>query len=283
MPDLQLYLLLFLSENLLFISNPHICPQPRFHPPWRSNFSSGWNVEDGSLKLPDRPADRWSTRPVLAWMDLPLGYAPRGIFTHILPLIRKGFFNLCLILIVKDHLAIHLLIGSHKPIVRAPPPSFTLGCLNWISPVKIEHGPCSMAPLIQILDIETVLLKLTVDRNFETSLRLNLALNWNWPFPGQSGHWNGGMQKIRSNQPREQRISKNWFPLHRPLPRILHWESKKITELRQGFSLITSTQFMACFMTYISDIFGLGNSFRRMLHTMYVIVLLLKNVFLLRV
>ena len=135
-----------------------------------------------------------------------------------------------------------------------------------------------MAPLIQILDIETVLLKLTVDRNFETSLRLNLALNWNWPFPGQSGHWNGGMQKVRSNQPREQRISKNWFPLHRPLPRILHWESKKITELRQGFSLITSTQFMACFMTYISDIFGLGNSFRRMLHTMYVIVLLLKNV-----
>ena len=135
-----------------------------------------------------------------------------------------------------------------------------------------------MAPLIQILDIETVLLKLTIDRNFETSLRLNLALNWNWPFPGQSGHWNGGMQKVRSNQPREQRISKNWFPLHRPLPRILHWESKKITELRQGFSLITSTQFMACFMTYISDIFGLGNSFRRMLHTMYVIVLLLKNV-----
>ena len=101
-----------LSETLLFISNPHICP--RFPPPWRSNFSSGWNVEDGSLKLPDRPADRWSTRPVLAWMDLPLGYAPRGIFTHsfILPLIRKGFFNLCLVLIVKDHLAIHLLIGS---------------------------------------------------------------------------------------------------------------------------------------------------------------------------
>ena len=29
-----------------------------------------------------------------------------------LPLIRKGFFNLCLVLIVKDHLAIHLLIGS---------------------------------------------------------------------------------------------------------------------------------------------------------------------------
>ena len=99
-----------LSETLLFISNPHICPP--FHPPWRSNFSSGWNVEDGSLKLPDRPADRWSTRPVLAWMDLPLGYAPRGIFTHILPLIRKEFLNLCLVLIVKDHLAIHLLIGS---------------------------------------------------------------------------------------------------------------------------------------------------------------------------
>ena len=43
-------------------------------------------------------------------------------------------------------------------------------------------------------------------------------------------------------------------------------ENYRITR-SQGFSLITSKQFMACFMTYISDIFGLGNSFRRMLHT----------------
>ena len=43
-------------------------------------------------------------------------------------------------------------------------------------------------------------------------------------------------------------------------------ENYRITQ-SQGFSLITSKQFMACFMTYISDIFGLGNSFRRMLHT----------------
>ena len=32
----------------------------------------------------------------------------------------------------------------------------------------------------------------------------------------------------------------------------------------KAFSLITSGKFIGCFMIYISDIFGLGNSFRRM-------------------
>ena len=144
---------------------------------------------------------------------------------------------------------------------------------------------------------------------------LKLALIWNWPTSFWSKLtliWNQpqietgsklklaisrserplkrrrGMQRVRSNQPREKRISKNWFrsAFCSPLPRILHSEARAARKLQnypQGFSLITSTQFMACFMTYISDIFGLGNSFRRMLHTMYVIVLLLKNVPLLRV
>lgn len=111
--------------------------------------------------------------------------------------------------------------------------------------------------------------------------RLKLALNWNWPFPGQSGRWNGGEGCRRFGQiSLEREFQRIDSVLHlQPPPRNIaarKQENYRITP--RAFSLITSTQFMACFMTYISDIFGLGNSFRRMLHTMYVIVLLLKNV-----
>ena len=87
------------------------------------------------------------------------------------------------------------------------------------------------------------------------------------------------MQKVRSNQ-LEREFQRIDSLLHLPNPprNIAAQQQENYRITPQAFSLITSTQFMACFMTYISDIFGLGNSFRRMFHTMYVIVLLLKNV-----